>query len=169
MGKKRKDKGTPAQYSDVGTPELHKRKEIILTGQGETRRIARVKYTSNLHIHMSYGRITDNQYEAGYKLAKLWQASGRMPFVTARLDTQNTRVRKGDAEEHGANSRLDSAQYFDDSLRAVRAGCRNLVFAICCLDETVEENRHLYGAKAMDILRAGLDDLVRFYRHNQRY
>lgn len=106
-----------------------------------------------LEFYLARGHITEKQYRAGCRVHSLWRGS----LLVARY----SRMRFGDvaSDMDPESMALIPRDYFR-AMEAVSGFLeRSTVRRVCCFDEVAGSGR------AMDLLRHGLDDLVRHFRY----
>lgn len=144
----------PKQYSDFGTPEFQRKKQVRIGYASEHRKGARVKHASMLEFYYNSGHIDDTQYAGGYELAKVWRISGKDARVTWNYN--NTPGGKGDTEEK-VHLVTEAYQEYRQAMSIISYATRDVVIDVCCLDEPAR-------ARRMPLLRQGLDELAEFFR-----
>lgn len=141
----------PGSYGrlDFGTPELQKKRAVEIKDKK-----ARVRHATMLEIYESRGYIDQKQFDAGYKLSKLWNIAGKDVKVTFNYNSAGSGM--GNAED--ANLlRSDAEQKYKQSIASVSYSNRSLMVHVCCQDLPA-------GRNFMGPLREGLNELVNFYK-----
>jgi isopenicillin N synthase-like dioxygenase len=146
----------PSQYSDLGTPELHKRKQMEIGWANDHQLIAREKYATALEFYLGNQKINQNQFDAGFKFSKAWFSCGKDPKITAKLDTTSSGITRT------INDTMEVEWQYKEAINAIRIIHRNVIIHVCCMEMEVKRDRDIFD------LRDGLDELRRHYKRQAK-
>jgi hypothetical protein len=150
-------------YTDFGTPEFRKKKEVTFGFASEHQLVSKVKDASMLDFYFNRHHLVTTQYDAGIEFTLHWNLASKEPNVTANYCKQKGIA--GSAEEVLLIQQEAEKNYIA-SLKAMawpknQQAC--VVFNVCLMDEKASRYDGLYGLKGMNMLRKGLDILADFY------
>lgn len=152
-------------HSDFGTPEMHKRQEIIICGAKMEKKVAKIKYACPLEYYLAKDHITEEQYCSGVRFALAWYRSGRSPNTTCRYEKE---VRSFGTVEDELHFYHDAEIEYSEAARELGIYNRNIVLEVCLLERFLnkkQENRNWRLVKKdMEKLRKGLDELSAYYK-----
>lgn len=156
----------PSPYhSDFGTPEMHKRQEIIISGARAEKKVACVKYSCPLEYYLAKEYVTDEQYRAGTLFSLAWYRSGGSPNTTCRYEKE---VRTFGGVEDELNFYHDAELEYSEAYRQIGLPYRNIIVEVCLLERYLNKNQENKNwrikKKEMEKLKKGLDELAAHYR-----
>lgn len=149
------------QESDFGTLETQKQAGGIVKGYtSENDKVARVNHQSPLDVLLHRGRITDKQWAGGEHLRRDAYVAGKFAFVKSSADFSV----KGNIDEQPVDYVVDVSDRYNRAIRSLDRK-EEAIVSLVVIDEGYikwisDRKLRLQG---MDILRNGLDVLVKFY------
>ncbi len=158
MGKKSKNVADKIAALDCGTPELQAR-GIYFTGTNESERVAHTKSTVPLDYYVGRSLISDEQFKAGSEFFRLWfygAEKGNCPQMRFGI-------------ESGGTIDFDSAvaleQLYQRAEKSIKGTIQRLVvYRVCCWGEWAGYLNYVGEKRRMQMLKDGLDDLVRHFK-----
>lgn len=144
--------------SDLGTPELHKRKVIINAESQQTRYRSLDVSESPVCYYYHRGWVNDKQYDAAKLLYVKWYYGAMKVGELRALDL--TAV-KGLADLERAKQLQEE---YDGAMASVAEQCRNVIYDIVLAGEWASDGQTSWKARSrMVLLRDGLDCLAAYF------
>ncbi|HET8728565.1 MAG TPA: DUF6456 domain-containing protein [Alphaproteobacteria bacterium] len=156
----RKRRRGPGPDCDIGPAERYRYGDLIVAEPGEEAgaTVRRVMTQTMLDRYLVRGQIARRQHDAGYRLYRLWRASGAEPTITGGYG-----LRAPGSRDRDDDDRAIRRVQLQETLRAIGKQLCPVVIHVCLTDGSAADwarQKNLPKPDGIARLRAGLDALA---------